>query len=73
VASIRRAALYHRVSTLDQNPTLARAELRASARRLRFRVVLDVEETGSWAQNDRPGFRRVLKAARLGKIDALPV
>lgn len=73
MASIRRAALYHRVSTLDQNPTLARAELRASARRLGFRVVLDVEETGSGAQNDRPGFKRVLEAARLGKIDALLV
>jgi DNA invertase Pin-like site-specific DNA recombinase len=73
VASVRRAALYHRVSTLDQNPTLARSELRASARRLGFRVVLDVEETGSGAQNDRPGFKRVLEAARLGKIDALLV
>lgn len=73
MATSRRAALYHRVSTLDQNPTLARAELRASAMRLGFRVVLDVEETGSGAQNDRPGFRRVLEAARLGKVDALLV
>lgn len=73
MASTRRAALYHRVSTLDQNPTLARTELRASAKRLGFRIVLDVEETGSGAQNDRPGFKRVLDAARLGKIDALLV
>jgi DNA invertase Pin-like site-specific DNA recombinase len=73
VATIRRAALYHRVSTLDQNPTLARSELRASAKRLGFRIVLDVEETGSGAQNDRPGFKRVLEAARLGKVDALLV
>ena len=73
MASIRRAALYHRVSTLDQNPTLARAELRASARRLGFRIVLDVEERGPGAQNDRPGFKRILEAARLGKIDALLV
>jgi DNA invertase Pin-like site-specific DNA recombinase len=73
VATTRRAALYHRVSTLDQNPTLARSELRASAKRLGFRIVLDVEETGSGAQNDRPGFKRVLEAARLGKIDALLV
>lgn len=73
MATTRRAALYHRVSTLDQNPTLARAELRASAKRLGFRIVLDVEETGSGAQNDRPGFKRVLEAARLGKLDALLV
>jgi DNA invertase Pin-like site-specific DNA recombinase len=73
VTTTRRAALYHRVSTLDQNPTLARSELRASAKRLGFRIALDVEETGSGAQNDRPGFKRVLEAARLGKIDALLV
>lgn len=69
----RRAALYHRVSTLDQNPTLARAELRAAAKRLGYRVVLDVEETGSGARNDRPGFQRVLAAARRGEFDAMLV
>jgi DNA invertase Pin-like site-specific DNA recombinase len=73
VAETRRAALYHRVSTLDQDPTLASSELRAAAKRLGYRSVLDVEETGSGAQNDRPGFKRVLEAARLGKIDALLV
>ena len=69
----RRAAVYHRVSTLDQNPALARSELRAAAKRLGYRIVLDVEETGSGAQNDRPGFQRVLQAARLGRLDALLV
>ncbi len=49
----RRAALYHRVSTLDQGPTLARSELRASAKRLGFRILLDVEETGSGDRNER--------------------
>jgi putative DNA-invertase from lambdoid prophage Rac len=68
-----RAALYHRVSTLDQDPTLARSELRAAAKRLGFRVVLDVEETGSGARNDRPGFQRVLQAARRGAFDILLV
>jgi DNA invertase Pin-like site-specific DNA recombinase len=73
VAAQRRAALYHRVSTLDQNPTLARSELRAAAKRLGYRIVLDVEETGSGARNDRPGFQRVLRAARGGVFDALLV
>ena len=73
MAEARRAALYHRVSTLDQNPTLARAELRAAAKRLGYRVVLDVEATGSGARNDRPGFQRVLQAARRGAFDALLV
>ncbi len=44
-----RVAVYHRVSTLDQNPTLAREELQAAAARLGGKVVLDIEETGSGA------------------------
>jgi putative DNA-invertase from lambdoid prophage Rac len=67
------AALYHRVSTLDQDPTLARRELRAAAGRLGLRAALEVEETGSGARNDRPGLRRVMEAARRGDIDAVLV
>ncbi len=73
MAAHRRAALYHRVSTLDQDRTLARSELRATAKRLGDRIVLDVEETRSGARNDRPGFQRVLRAARRGEFDALLV
>lgn len=67
------AALYHRVSTLDQDRTLARHELRQAAQRQGYEVVLDIEETGSGARNDRPGLRRVLEAARRGQIDAVLV
>ncbi len=67
------AALYHRVSTLDQDHTLARRELRAAAKRLGFRIVLDVEETGSGAGNDRPGLQRVLEAAQRGQLAAVLV
>jgi len=67
------AALCHRVSTVDQHPDLARRELRSAARRYEMRVVLEVEETGSGANNDRPGFARVMDAARHGSIDALLV
>ena len=73
MAAHRRAALYHRVSTLDQDPTLARSELRAATKRLGYRIVLDVEETGSGARNNRPGFQRILRAARGGQFDALLV
>jgi DNA invertase Pin-like site-specific DNA recombinase len=38
-----------------------------------MRVALDVEETGSGANNDRPGFARVMDSARRGNIDALLV
>lgn len=68
-----RVAVYHRVSTLDQNPALARDELRAAAARLGGKVVLDIEETGSGARNDRPGLQRLMDAARRGKLDAVMV
>ncbi len=68
-----RAALYHRVSTLDQDPTLARRELQAAATRLGLRTAVQVEETGSGARNDRPGLRRILEAARHGEVDAVLV
>jgi len=68
-----RVAVYHRVSTLDQNPTLAREELQAAAARLGGEVVLDIEETGSGARNDRPGLQRLMDAARRGKLDAVMV
>jgi putative DNA-invertase from lambdoid prophage Rac len=68
-----RVALYHRVSTLDQNAGLARDELRAAAARLGGEVVLDIEETGSGARNDRPGLQRLMETARRGKVDAVVV
>lgn len=68
-----RAALYHRVSTVDQNQHAARVDLRASARRMGLRVVLDVRETGRGTNNDRPGLVRVLQAAQAGDIDQVLV
>jgi putative DNA-invertase from lambdoid prophage Rac len=68
-----RAALYHRVSTVDQNPNAARTELRSAAHRMGMRVVLDQRETGKGVNNDRPGLVRVLEAAQTGKIDAVLV
>jgi len=73
VASDTRAAIYHRVSTVDQNPQAARAELRAAARRLGLRVALHVRETGSGANNQRPGLVRVLQAVLRGEIDTVLV
>ena len=64
-------ATYHRVSTVDQNPTLARDELRGAAARLGGEVVIAIEEQGSGARNDRPGLQRLLDAARRGKVDAV--
>lgn len=68
-----RAALYHRVSTVDQDSNAARRELRTAAKRLGVRVVLDVRETGRGTNNDRPGLVRVLQAAQRGDVDCVLV
>jgi DNA invertase Pin-like site-specific DNA recombinase len=68
-----RAALYHRVSTREQNPRLARAELRAAARARGLSVVLDVEETASGKGGRRSGLDRVMDAAQRGALDIVLV
>ena len=72
--SIRpRAALYHRVSTVDQDPTGARHELHEVAKRHGFAVALDIEEIASAANNQRPGLLRVMEAATRGDVDVVLV
>jgi putative DNA-invertase from lambdoid prophage Rac len=68
-----RAALYHRVSTVDQNPEAAHAELRAAARQRGHEIVIDVVEQGSGANNDRPGMGDIFAAARRGRVDLVMV
>lgn len=68
-----RIGLYHRVSTLDQDPTLADTELRRHVLRLGGHVSLSVTETASGMWNGRPGLQRVLEAARRGEVDAVIV
>ena len=74
IASRRlRAALYHRVSTREQNAQLARRELRAAAAGRGLRVVFQIEETASGRGSVRPGLERVLGAAQRGAIDVVLV
>lgn len=70
-----RAATYHRVSTVDQDPTLAREQLRQAAARLELELLpeREIEETGSGAKFNRPGLERVLELARRGEITHLLV
>jgi DNA invertase Pin-like site-specific DNA recombinase len=70
---VKRAALYHRVSTTDQNPALARVELRRAARARSLQVALYEEERASAGKNDRAGLRRVLEAARRHRVDVVMV
>jgi putative DNA-invertase from lambdoid prophage Rac len=67
------AALYHRVSTRDQNKEAVRPQLRAAAVARGLTVVLDIEETGSGARNDRPGLQQVMAAVRAGKVKQVVV
>lgn len=64
-------AIYNRVSTSGQDPTLAIADLRRAAEQRGYRVALEVVETGSGKRNDRPGLQRVLDAGRRGEIRAV--
>jgi DNA invertase Pin-like site-specific DNA recombinase len=66
-------AIYHRVSTIDQHAELARDELHTAAARFGYEVVLELEETGSGAANDRPGLLELLDAARRGRVEAVLV
>lgn len=67
------AAVYHRVSTLDQDKKLARAELEAWVARQGGEVALVEEESASGAWNGRPGLHRVLEAARRGEVNTVVV
>lgn len=73
MSTAERVALYNRVSTFEQDPSVARHELRNAARARDMEVVLEVEETGSGSRNDRPGLQRVLESARRNQIDAVIV
>src|SRR5579871_3802541 len=71
--AILRAAAYHRVSTTEQNPDAARAELGDYVRARKWELVLDVVEAGSGARSDRPGLHQVLEAVRRRRVDVVVV
>jgi putative DNA-invertase from lambdoid prophage Rac len=68
-----RVAIYHRVSTLDQDAQLARSELEAWADRQAGQIVVRIEESAPGAFNGRPGLQRLLGQARRGLIDIVVV
>lgn len=61
------------MSTREQNPRLARHELRAAAAARGLRVVLEVEETASGNGSIRPGLDRIMDAAQRGRLDVVIV
>lgn len=72
-AQTQRIGVYHRVSTIDQDPTLADRELEHYAAHLGGAVTMQIRETGSGANNCRPGLQKLMDAARRGKLDVVLV
>jgi putative DNA-invertase from lambdoid prophage Rac len=59
-----KCAIYHRVSTAEQDQKAAVADLKKAAKRRGLTVVAVVTETGSGGRADRPGWQSILSQAR---------
>src|SRR3954465_14288087 len=73
--SMRRAAIYARVSTVDgrQDPETQLRQLREYAVRRDFPIVHEYVDHASGAKNDRTEYRAMLEAARRRQFDVLLV
>jgi DNA invertase Pin-like site-specific DNA recombinase len=66
---MKRAALYMRVSTLDQHPETQLHDLRGLAAQRGFAIVNEYTDKISGAKAKRPGLDQLLTDARRGKFD----
>jgi DNA invertase Pin-like site-specific DNA recombinase len=72
-AKTKRAALYMRVSTVDQNPDSQLHDLRGLATQRGFEVVHQYTDRISGTKAKRPGLDQLLADARRGKFDVVLV
>ncbi|MDT8068588.1 MAG: recombinase family protein [Terriglobia bacterium] len=70
---MKRAALYMRVSTVDQHPETQLHDLRGLAAQRGFEVVAEVTDKISGAKAKRPGLDQLLADARRKKFDVVMV
>lgn len=70
---MKRAALYLRVSTLDQHPETQLLDLRQLAAQRGFAIVAEYTDRISGAKARRPGLDQLLKEARRGRFDVVLV
>ena len=70
---MKRAALYMRVSTLDQRPETQLYDLRELARQRGFQIVQEYTDPISGAKARRPGLDQMLKDARARQFDVVLV
>ena len=72
--NLKRAALYLRVSTVDQNPEMQRIELRQLVQQRGWRIVYEYVDHGiSGARERRPQLDRLLKDVHRGQVDVVVV
>ena len=69
----RRAALYMRVSTLDQHPETQLHDLRSLAAQRGYQIIEEYTDRISGAKTKRPGLDQLLFDARRGKFDVVLV
>ena len=70
---MKRAALYMRVSTIDQHPETQLHDLRALAAQRGFEIVHEYSDKISGTKARRPGLDQLLYDARRGQFDVLLV
>jgi DNA invertase Pin-like site-specific DNA recombinase len=70
---MKRAALYMRVSTLDQHPETQLYDLRQMAEQRGYRIVESYTDTISGAKARRPGLDAMMRDARRSQFDVVLV
>jgi DNA invertase Pin-like site-specific DNA recombinase len=70
---MKRAALYMRVSTVDQHPETQLLDLRQMAAQRGFEIVAEYTDCISGAKARRPGLDQMMKEARRGGFDVVLV
>ena len=70
---MKRAALYIRVSTIDQHPETQLLDLRQMAAQRGFEIVTEYTDRISGAKARRPGLDQMMKEARRGGFDVVLV
>ena len=70
---MKRAALYLRVSTLDQHPETQLYDLRQMAQQRGFAIVGEYTDRVSGARVKRPGLDQMMRDARRGRFEVLLV
>ena len=70
---MKRAALYLRVSTVDQHPETQVHDLRQMAAQRGFEIVAEYTDRISGVKARRPGLDNLMRDARRGKFDVVLV